>query len=59
MEDSKHNHKKISIKNELQNRMQEWTGLSESGKKLHSIIESNYGPHKALIKYLDNENLLQ
>ena len=39
--------------------MQEWTTLSEDAKKLQSIIESNYTPHKALIKYLDNENLLQ
>jgi hypothetical protein len=59
MEDSKHNHKRISIKNELQQRMQEWTGLSEGAKKLQSIIESNYTPHKAIIKYLDNENFLQ
>ena len=59
MEDNKHNHKRISIKNELQNRMSEWTGLNEGVKKLESIIETSYTPHKPLIKYLDNENLLQ
>ncbi len=59
MEDNKHNHKKISIKNEIQNRMSEWTSLSERVKKLESIIDTSYKPHKPLIKYLDNENLLQ
>ncbi len=39
--------------------MSEWTGLNEGVKKLESIIDTSYTPHKPLIKYLDNENLLQ
>jgi hypothetical protein len=58
MVNNKHNHQRISIKEELKKREEEWTALSESAKELKSIIDTNYPQHKALIQYLDNENLL-
>ena len=39
--------------------MTEWVTLVENVTKLKSILDSNYPQHKTLIKYLDNENLLQ
>ncbi len=39
--------------------MTEWTGLVENVQELKQIIGSNYELHKALIKYLDNESMLQ
>ena len=39
--------------------MAEWQGLNENAHKLKSIIDTHYPKHKPLIKYLDNENVLQ
>ena len=39
--------------------MAEWVKLIENISKLKSILDANYPQHKPLIKYLDNENLLQ
>ena len=33
--------------------------LTEAALSLKNIIETHYPKHKALIKYLDNENLLK
>ena len=59
IEDEKHPHKKVSIKNELQKRLSDWQSLTESAKELKNIIDAYYSKHKALIKYFDNENLLK
>jgi hypothetical protein len=54
----KHNHKRTSIKDELQTRMLSWQELTENTKKLKKIIEDTYPQHEPLLKYLDRESVL-
>lgn len=55
----KHDHDRISIKDELEKRSVEWKTLTEAFDALCKIIEDNYYQFQYLIKYLDNENLLK
>ena len=55
----KHDHERVSIKDELEKRNVEWKSLIENIDSLQKIIEDNYYQYQYLIKYLDNENLLK
>ncbi len=39
--------------------MNDWKIVVDNVKRLKHIIESHYTKHEALIKYLDNENLMK
>jgi hypothetical protein len=54
--DKKHNHDRVSIKDELEKRSKEWKKLNECYDGLQKIIEENYYQYQYLIKYLEKEN---
>jgi hypothetical protein len=58
-EDLKHHHKKVSIKQELDSKMEQWKSLLSYFKELKQIIDNNYPQYEHLVKYLDNEDLLK
>ena len=58
-EDLKHHHKKVSIKQELDSKMEQWKSLVSNLRQLKHITDNNYPQYEHLIKYLDNENLLK
>ena len=39
--------------------MNDWKTIVDNVKRLKHIIETHYTKHEALIKYLDNENLMK
>ncbi len=57
--DRKHDHERVSIKDELEYSHKEWKKLYESYRSLNNIVEENYYQHQHLIKYLENENLFK
>ena len=49
IQDFKHHHKRVPIKEELETRIKEWQGLTEEAKKIKNIIDVHYSKHKALV----------
>jgi len=49
----------VPIKEELETNIKEWQELIEGARYLKNIIDANYSKHRALIKYLDNENIMR
>lgn len=55
----KHDHDRVSIKDELESRIKNWQVLVENVELYKKIIDENYYQYQYLIKYLDNEDLLK
>ena len=58
-EDLKHHHKKVTIKEELDSKMEQWKSVVSNFRQLKQITDNNYPQYEHLIKYLDNEDLLK
>ena len=58
-EDLKHHHIKVTIKEELDTKMEQWKSVVSNFRQLKQITDNNYPQYEHLIKYLDNEDLLK
>ncbi len=55
----KHDHDRVSIKDELESRIKDWQALVENIELFKKIIDENYYQYQYLVKYLDNEDLFK
>ena len=57
--DEKHFHKRQSIEQELEVRMQQWQALIGNINQLVHILQENYTKIKPLVMYLDSEDRMK